>query len=83
LEILAYDIFESKTRRLFRKQLKILGFIEVQKSVYFRISKLSERQINYLKEIIKDNSKNRFIVVPCEKDKIWKFKPEFIGGLVF
>lgn len=83
MEILAYDIFSSKTRRLFRKQLKKIGFVEVQKSVYFRISKLSELQIRNLKKIVKDNKKNRFIIVPCEKDKIWKFKPFFKGGQIF
>lgn len=75
MELLAYDIFDNKTRNVFRNFLKSIGFVEVQKSLYFSIQEsISQQNIKELISIIKDNKHNRFIIVPCNRDNIWKYE---------
>lgn len=74
MELLAYDIFDNKTRRIFRNHLKSIGYVEVQKSLYFSMKTVSEGELIKLKEMIKEGKNNRFIIVPLKKDYIWKFE---------
>ena len=48
MELLSYDIFDTRIRNEFRKYLISIGFVEVQKSLYFSINKTKQKDIKEL-----------------------------------
>ncbi len=74
MELLSYDIFDTRIRNKFRKYLISIGFVEVQKSLYFSINKTKQKDIEELEKLINPIPKSRFIILPCKKENIKKYR---------
>ena len=73
MELLSYDIFDTRIRNKFRKYLISIGFVEVQKSLYFSINKTKQKDIKELEKLINPIPKSRFIILPCKRENIKKY----------